>query len=185
MWAYPRPPRAERSGARIVVRLGDVTVVDTTGSVRVLETSHPPVYYVPRSDFAPGALVPAEGRSFCEYKGMASYLTVRVGEREAVRAAWYYPDPSPGFEVLRDLVALYPAAMDSSTVDGELVQAQEGWLLRRLDNVCGGRPVQGRARVVRLVAASCGILAHAVGSGPGRATPACSHTAWMTSGRFG
>ena len=77
MWDYPRPPRVESTAERVRLVLGGETIVDTTEAVRVLETSHPPVYYVPRSAFAPGSLEPAPGSSFCEFKGVAGYLSVR------------------------------------------------------------------------------------------------------------
>ena len=110
----------------MTVVLGGVTIADTTRALRVLETSHPPGFYLPRADFAPGSLTPVEGRSFCEWKGWAAYLDVTGGGVTAPRAAWHYPDPVPAFSVLRDHVALYPAAMDACTVDGERVRPQEG-----------------------------------------------------------
>lgn len=126
VWDYPRPPRVETSTARVTVRLGGVLVVETTDAVRVLETSHPPVYYVPRSDVLDGALTPARGDSWCEFKGRAKYLSVSGGSVVAERAAWYYPAPEPGYELLVDRIAIYPSAMDECTVDGEVVVAQEG-----------------------------------------------------------
>ena len=126
VWDYPRPPRVEAVTARITVTLGGVRIVDTTSAVRVLETSHPPVYYVPRSDIAPGSLESAQGDSWCEFKGRAKYLTVRAADAVAPRSAWFYPNPTPGFEVLADMVAIYPSAMDECTVRGEVVTAQEG-----------------------------------------------------------
>ena len=103
----------------------------------MLETSHPPTYYVPRADFVSGALEPAAGQSFCEFKGAARYVTVRGGSARADRAGWYYPDPSAGFESLRDMVAVYPGRMDRCTVDDEVVEAQEGdyyggWITSRV-----------------------------------------------------
>ncbi|MBT2500947.1 DUF427 domain-containing protein [Curtobacterium sp. ISL-83] len=126
VWDYPRPPAVEPVAARVVVRLGGQVVADTTDAVRVLETSHPPVYYVPISDLADGALQPAEGSSMCEFKGRARYFDVSGGGVTASRAAWNYPTPEPGYETLRDRVAIYPSAMDSCEVGGERVQAQEG-----------------------------------------------------------
>jgi uncharacterized protein (DUF427 family) len=126
VWDYPRPPRVERSGQRVVVRLGGTVVADTREALRVLETSHPPAYYLPRSAFAPGALSAAPGSSMCEYKGRAAYLNVQGGTVVAPRAAWTYPSPLPGYEALVDHIALYPAAMDSCEVDGERVVPQEG-----------------------------------------------------------
>ncbi|MCU1693081.1 MAG: hypothetical protein JWM64_2172 [Frankiales bacterium] len=126
VWDYPRPPRIERSDREVVVVLGGVEVCRTRAAWRVLETSHPPSWYLPREDWLPGALEPASGRSVCEWKGVASYLTVVGGGLRAERAAWTYPDPTPAFAGLCDAVAVYPAAMDACTVDGEAVRPQEG-----------------------------------------------------------
>lgn len=125
VWNYPRPPRVEPDPREVVVVLGGVEVCRTTGGLKVLETSHPPGWYLPRSDWAPGALEPAAGSSFCEWKGLASYWTV-VGGRRAERAAWTYEDPVAAYAVLRGAVAVYPGAMDSVTVAGERVLPQEG-----------------------------------------------------------
>jgi uncharacterized protein (DUF427 family) len=126
VWNYPRPPRVERVDRRVVVRLGGTVIVDTTDVVRVLETSHPPVYYLPLADFVDGSLTDGEGSSFCEFKGTARYLDVRGGDLMRPRAAWNYPHPSPGFEALADRIALYPGMMDRCTLDGEAVMAQPG-----------------------------------------------------------
>jgi uncharacterized protein (DUF427 family) len=145
VWQYPRPPRVESSRSRVVVRLGGRVIADTTDSVRVLETSHPPVYYRPRAAFPEGTLVPAPGSSFCEYKGAAKYLTVTTPDATADRAAWYYPTPSPGYEQLVDRVALYPALMDSCEVDGETVLPQTGgfyggWITSKVVGPFKGEP---------------------------------------------
>jgi uncharacterized protein (DUF427 family) len=110
------------------VVLGGEVIVDTIRAHRVLETSHPPVYYVPLEDVVPLALEPSRGPgSFCEWKGEASYLDVIGGDgRRVERAAWTYGDPAPGFETIRDTVAFYPGLMDECTLDGELVEAQPG-----------------------------------------------------------
>jgi len=145
VWDYPRPPRVESSAERVQLVLGGQTIVDTTQSVRVLETSHPPVYYVPRFAFAPGSLEPAPGSSFCEFKGVAGYLTVRGGSAVADGAAWYYPEPSPGFEALIGMIAVYPGRMDSVEVDGERVLPQAGgfyggWITSRVVGPFKGEP---------------------------------------------
>jgi uncharacterized protein (DUF427 family) len=108
------------------VVLGGETIADTLRALRVLETSHPPAFYLPREDVAAGALVPAEGATFCEWKGRAAYLDVMGGGVTAARAAWYYPDPVPSFAALRGHVALYPDRMDACHVGDERVRAQEG-----------------------------------------------------------
>ena len=126
VWAYPRPPRLERVPRRVTIDLGGERIVDTDDVVRVLETSHPPVYYLPIAAFTAGALAAAAGSSFCEFKGAARYLDVHGGGEVRERAAWNYPEPAAGFAPLRDRVAVYPAAMDACTVDGEIVVPQPG-----------------------------------------------------------
>ncbi|QNN52989.1 DUF427 domain-containing protein [Nocardioides mesophilus] len=145
VWDYPRPPRLEPEPARVEVVLGGVVVASTTAALRVLETSHPPTYYLPVADFLPGSLRPADGSSFCEWKGRAAYLDVLGGDAVAPRAAWTYPDPTPAFAALRDHVALYPAAMDRCTVDGEVVRPQPGgfyggWITSRVVGPFKGEP---------------------------------------------
>jgi uncharacterized protein (DUF427 family) len=126
VWDYPRPPRVEACAVEIEVVLGGVTVARTRTSWRVLETSHPPTYYLPRDAFAPGALRAASGSSWCEWKGTASYLDLVAGDTVAERAAWTYLDPSPGFEAIAGAVAVMAAATDGCFVDGERVVAQPG-----------------------------------------------------------
>ncbi len=126
VWDYPRPPRVERVSRRVRIELGGTVIFDSDDVVRVLETSHPPAYYLRIDDFAPGALAPALGSSFCEFKGRARYLDVHGGGSIAAAAAWNYPDPTPGFEILADRVALYPGRMDRCTVDGVDVTPQPG-----------------------------------------------------------
>ena len=145
VWDYPRPPRTEPTSEEILVRLGGELIVRTTAAVRVLETSHPPVYYLPLADFAPGALVPVPDTSFCEFKGTAAYFDVLGGGQRALKAAWTYPDPAAGYRGLAGRVAVYPGAMDSCTVDGEAVRAQEGdfyggWVTRRITGPFKGAP---------------------------------------------
>ena len=126
VWDYPRPPRLEDTDKHVQIIFGGVTIVDTHRAKRVLETSHPPVYYIPLEDILPGCLVAAPGESYCEWKGMAGYYTVMVGDKRAENAAWFYPDPTPGFASLRNYVAFYPGRMDACFVDGERVTPQPG-----------------------------------------------------------
>lgn len=126
VWSYPRPPIVVPSLRRVVVRFGGVVVCDTTRALRLLETSHPPTWYLPRADFAEGSLLPARGSSFCEWKGNASYLDVVGGEHTAAAQAWTYLAPTPSFATLVDHVAVYAAAMDACFVDDERVRPQPG-----------------------------------------------------------
>jgi uncharacterized protein (DUF427 family) len=125
-WEYPRPPRLEATSAHLVVVLGGMIIADTTRAYRVLETSHPPNYYFPPDDVAPGVLVPSAGGSFCEWKGRAHYFSVFGGERAEADAAWAYATPSAAFEPLRDHVAFYAGRMDECFVDDERVVPQPG-----------------------------------------------------------
>jgi uncharacterized protein (DUF427 family) len=145
VWAYTPPPRRETTTERISIVHGGEVILDTTDSLRVLETSHPPVYYVRQSAFVSGALEPAAGSSFCEFKGAANYLTVRGGGKEADGAAWSYPEPASGFEALAGRVAVYAGRMDFCEVDGERVQAQPGrfyggWITSRVVGPFKGEP---------------------------------------------
>jgi len=144
-WDYPRPPALEPTDAHLVVVLGGVTVADTHRGYRVLETSHPPNYYLPPDDIVPGALEPADGTSFCEWKGRARYYTVRAGDRVAVAAAWAYDAPSPRFAPITGYVAFYPGRMDACFVDGERVVPQDGgfyggWITSRVVGPFKGGP---------------------------------------------
>jgi uncharacterized protein (DUF427 family) len=145
VWDYPRPPRLEPSPAVIEVRLGGQVVARTTAALRVLETSHPPTYYLPVSSFADGVLRPTAGSSYCEWKGVAAYYDLVTPARTAERAGWTYPEPTPGFEALVGHVAVMPAAMDECTVDGEVVTPQEGgfyggWITSRVVGPFKGGP---------------------------------------------
>src|SRR5689334_6676234 len=126
VWDYPRPPRVEDATKRVLVVFNGETIVDTARAKRVLETSHPPVYYVPLEDVRAECLASSPRTSFCEWKGRAGYYTVRVGDREAPDAAWFYPDPTPAFASIRDYVAFYPSRMDACYVGDERVLSQEG-----------------------------------------------------------
>ena len=126
VWDYPRPPRVEPTDREIRVVLGGVEIARTTRALRVLETSHPPVYYIPVADVVDGVLDPVAGTTVCEFKGRASYFDVRSGDAVRLRTAWTYRAPAPGYECLVDTVAFYPSRVDAAFVDGERVRAQEG-----------------------------------------------------------
>ena len=126
VWDYPRPPALEETHELVEVELGGVVIARSTRGWRVLETSHPPTYYLPREAFVDGALVPTSGSSACEWKGRAAYADLHGGGLVAPRAAWTYPDPTPAFAAISDAWAVMPAAVDACRVDGEVVRPQEG-----------------------------------------------------------
>ena len=126
VWDYPRPPRLEPVAARIRIAYGGMPIADTTGAFRVLETSHPPNYYLPPDDIVDGVLIRTDRGSWCEWKGGASYYDVTAGGRTALDAAWGYDQPTHSFEPIAGYIAFYAGAMDSCTVDGEPVIPQPG-----------------------------------------------------------
>lgn len=145
VWDYPRPPRVEPVSSHISVIHRGVTLVSTRASVRVLETSHPPTYYLPIADFAEGVLVPVAGNTVCEFKGTASYFDILVGDQRLERAAWTYEHPARGFESLAGKVALYASRVDECRVGDETVIPQEGdfyggWITRNIEGPFKGAP---------------------------------------------
>jgi uncharacterized protein (DUF427 family) len=134
VWDYPRPPRVEKSTRHILVRWNEITLADSCNTFRVLETSHPPTYYIPYQDVAMDHLRPSDKRSFCEWKGRASYYDFVAGTTHIPSAGWTYEDPSPAFAPLRGHLAFYPDRLECF-LDGERVRAQAGgfyggWITR-------------------------------------------------------
>ena len=137
VWDYPRPPRLEKTDAHLRVIFNGQTIADTTSGYRVLETSHPPVYYIPPDDIAQQYLQPASGGSWCEFKGHAKYWSLEVGGLTAENAAWSYPAPSAAFVEIAGYLAFYASRVDQCWVDAERVQAQAGdfyggWITSRI-----------------------------------------------------
>jgi uncharacterized protein (DUF427 family) len=145
VWNYPRPPHVEPSFQLIRVVFNGSTIAETKRALRVLETSHPPVYYIPPGDVQQQLLFPTTHQSICEFKGLATYYTLKVGEKVSENAAWSYHNPSTGYESLKDHLAFYPGRVDACYVDGERVQAQEGdfyggWITSNIEGPFKGGP---------------------------------------------
>lgn len=145
VWDYPRPPRLEPVKERLRVTFAGETIAETRDGYRVLETSHPPVYYFPPSDVRLDLLVASHGRSFCEFKGVACYLSLDVRGVRAERAAWSYPDPTDSFRAIADFPAFYASRVDACWVGDERVQAQAGdfyggWITSRIVGPFKGPP---------------------------------------------
>ena len=136
-WDYPRPPRLEKVGERLRVVFNGRTIADTREGYRVLETSHPPVYYLPSRYAAMEFLQPEPGHSWCEFKGQASYWSLNVNGRRSVKSAWSYPAPSHDFREIAGYLAFYASRVDECWVDDERVQPQVGdfyggWITSRI-----------------------------------------------------
>ncbi|KAL2644411.1 hypothetical protein R1flu_011998 [Riccia fluitans] len=126
VWDYPRPPRLEPVKERIRIIFNDEVVADTTNAHRVLETSHPPVYYLPSADVKMEHLARAPGSTFCEWKGSATWWTLSVGGKTAENVAWSYEDPTESFIPIKGYLAFYASPMDACYVGEEKAQPQPG-----------------------------------------------------------
>ena len=152
VWDYPRPPRLEPAKRHLRITHCGIVIAETSRGLRILETSHPPVYYIPPADIAMRFLLPSPRRSsFCEFKGSAGYWTVDVSavtSRDGAvspDAAWSYARPASGYADLRDHLAFYATRVDECTVDGERVDPQEGdfyggWITSQVKGPFKGAP---------------------------------------------
>lgn len=145
VWDYPRPPRVEPSDERVRVVYNGVTIADSTKTLRVLETSHPPAYYIPPEDVQMQYFTSTSRITFCEFKGAASYWSLNVNGRIEENVAWAYKNPTPGFRALDGYIALYPGRMDACYVGDEQVQAQAGdfyggWITSKIVGPFKGGP---------------------------------------------
>jgi uncharacterized protein (DUF427 family) len=109
----------------VVVQHAGVELASTTGALRVLETSHPPTFYLPPQDVRAELLRPAEQTSICEWKGGAAYWDVLVDGEVVEAAAWSYPDPTGDFAALAGYLSFYPAKVECH-VAGARVEPQPG-----------------------------------------------------------
>ena len=146
VWDYPRPPAIDACVRRVMVELRGEKLADSTRALRVLETSHPPTIYIPFTDVRGELLVESDTRStWCEFKGAARYLDAIVDGRRTTAVGWCYPDPAPGYEALRDHIAIYPGRVDGAWLDGERIRAQQsdfygGWITSDLIGPFKGPP---------------------------------------------
>lgn len=145
VWDYPRPPRLERTNDHVKVVFNGKVLAESANPLRVLETSHPPVYYLPLEDVDPSMLKQVTGNTMCEFKGMATYFDVIGPSKTASRAAWTYQNPVPSFKEIEGTLAVYPSKMEACYVNGEQVQAQEGdfyggWITSKIVGPFKGAP---------------------------------------------
>ncbi len=158
VWNYPRPPRLEPTARHLSITHGGIQLADSTRALRILETSHPPVFYIPQADILMQLLRPSRRRgSFCEFKGVATYWDIDLSGAHLPNgdpapptpiipaAAWSYASPSPAFRGLKDHLAFYAGKLDLCTVDGEEVQAQPGdfyggWITSHISGPFKGAP---------------------------------------------
>ena len=148
VWDYPRPPRLEKSARRIRIKHAGRTIAESVRAMRILETSHPPVYYIPPADIVMELLRPSARRgSFCEFKGVASYWDLLLPDVARVEGvAWSYARPSSAsYAALKDYLAFYASKVDACFVDGEQVMGQPGdfyggWITSHVTGPFKGAP---------------------------------------------
>ena len=144
VWDFPRPPRLAQDAREVVIRWGDIEVARTQHAILVLETAHPPSFYIPWDDVNRTLLQASEGSSFCEWKGPARYWSLVKNQQILQGVAWSYPKPLGGAEALAHCVSFYPAQLNC-TVNGEKVSPQPGgfyggWITPELVGPFKGEP---------------------------------------------
>jgi uncharacterized protein (DUF427 family) len=145
VWDYPRPPVVEPFPGHIQVEFNGKIIADTRRSYRMLETSHPPVYYLPKEDFLGGVLKANSNKSYCEYKGIARYFDIAANGKVTPHAAWTYHEPVDRYKVIAGYIAVYAHSVDACFVNGEKVQPQEGdfyggWITSNIAGPFKGAP---------------------------------------------
>lgn len=126
VWDYPRPPALEPVNKTLAVEFEGRTIAKTNKGYRVLETSHPPVYYFPPEDVLSEALRHSPFTTGCEWKGTGKYYHLVANERKVENAAWYYDKPKKRFEKIRNYIAFYPDKVDACFVNDERITPQPG-----------------------------------------------------------
>ncbi len=126
VWDYPRPPRLEPTSKRIKIIFNGIVIAETDHALRVLETSHPPTYYLPPVDIRMEYFTATSRRTFCEFKGSAGYWTIKIGDVVGEDVAWSYQNPSPGYVALKGYLAFYPSRVEACYVNDEKVTPQAG-----------------------------------------------------------
>ena len=107
------PISVERNPGRIVVSLGGRIIADTRGAFTLREAKYPPVYYVPRKGVDMAAFVRSETKTYCPYKGEASYYSIPAGGERSVDAIWTYEAPYAAVAEIKDHLAFYPERVDA------------------------------------------------------------------------
>lgn len=145
VWDYPRPPLLESVTERLRIIFNGVQIADTTRAYRVLETSHPPTYYIPREDIKTGILKAEARQTVCEFKGVANYWTVSVDGKIASHCAWSYENPNTPYAPLKGYLSFYAEPMDACYVGDEKVTPQPGnfyggWITSKIVGPFKGGP---------------------------------------------
>jgi len=118
-WDYPLPPRLEKFPGELKIVFSGITIAHSRQGYRVLENRHPPTYYIPREGVKTEFLENNNRTSLCEFKGVATYWTLKIGDKVVTNAAWSYEKPTSEFLPITGFLAFYAEKMDACYVDGE------------------------------------------------------------------
>lgn len=145
VWDYPRPPRLEVFKGHLRIVYAGIILADTNQALRILETSHPPTYYLPQSDIEMQYFKANPRQSFCEFKGRASYYDLQIAGQNIPQVAWYYPAPNKAYPALKDHLCFYASKVDTCYVNDEKIQAQTGdfyggWITANIKGPFKGGP---------------------------------------------
>ena len=137
VWDYPRPAIYQYHEGQIEVIVNKNTIAKTNNAIRVIETSHPPTYYIPTEDVKVNLLRKSKSKSFCEWKGEANYLDLFTSTRKISNIGWYYSSPKKEFEKIKNFISFYASKTEKCIVNGELVEKQDGdfyggWITKNL-----------------------------------------------------
>ena len=126
VWEYPRPPICDPHVGEIKVIINNKTIAKSKNVIRVLETSHPPTYYIPVNDIKLDFLKKNKNNSFCEWKGFANYYDLIADEVNIPNVGWYYPKPTKNFFSIKNFISFYAVGKLKCVVNGEIVKKQDG-----------------------------------------------------------
>jgi uncharacterized protein (DUF427 family) len=118
---HPRDPYhrcdVRRSSRRVRIEAGGEVLAESDRPRLMFETNLPVRFYLPREDVRVGRLAPSPTRTYCPYKGQASYLSVDGGDESLRDIAWTYREPLPDSMEIAGMVAFFDERVDV-TVDG-------------------------------------------------------------------
>lgn len=102
---------------RLRARYMGHVIADSDNVLMLDEAGYHPVAYFPREDVSMEYFSRSERRSFCPYKGHASYFTILMDGELAQDAAWSYEHPFPAMEVIAERIAFFPHPVEVYAVD--------------------------------------------------------------------
>lgn len=144
VWDYPRPPRLDPDDRLVRVVHGAIIIAESRRAIRALETASPPTFYIPPRDVRMESLVRGRGTSLCEWKGNASYWSLRTSGGEIPNVGWSYERPCIEFMAIQGYLSFYPAKVECY-IGRERAQPQPGgfyggWVTEEIVGPFKGEP---------------------------------------------